>query len=55
MDPALAIQEVTAAGFVLDARSDLLHNADDPRTVPVREGSVQGHTERFAFRFKKPA
>jgi predicted methyltransferase len=54
MDPVLAQQEVTAAGFTLDARSDLLHNADDPKTVPVREGSVQGHTERFAFRFKKP-
>jgi len=54
MDPVLAVQEVTAAGFVLDARSDLLKNPEDPKTVAVREGSVQGRTEKFALRFRKP-
>ena len=54
MDPVLAIQEVTAAGFVLEAHSDLLRNPDDPKNVAVREGSVQGRTEKFALRFRKP-
>ena len=54
MDPALARQEATAAGFVLEAQSDLLANPEDPKTVAVREGSVQGRTERFAYRFRKP-
>jgi predicted methyltransferase len=54
MDPVLARQEVTAAGFVLEAESDLLKNPEDPKNVAVREGSVQGRTERFAFRFRKP-
>jgi predicted methyltransferase len=54
MDPVLAREEVTAAGFVLDAQSDLLKNPDDPKNVAVREGSVQGRTERFAYRFRKP-
>lgn len=55
MDPALAREEVTAAGFVLEAQSDLLANPDDPKTVAVREGSVQGRTERFDYRFRKPS
>jgi predicted methyltransferase len=54
MDPALALEELTAAGFTLDAKSDLLKNPDDPKNVAVREGSVQGHTERFAYRMRKP-
>lgn len=54
IDPAQVIQEVTAAGFVLDAQSDLLRNPDDPKTVGVRDPSVQGETEKFALRFRKP-
>lgn len=54
VDPVLAVEEVTAAGFVLEARSDLLRNPDDPKNVAVREGSVQGRTEKFALRFRKP-
>jgi predicted methyltransferase len=54
IDPAQAIEEVTAAGFVLDAQSDLLKNPDDPKNVGVRDPSVQGETEKFALRFRKP-
>src|SRR5690606_18656066 len=54
IDPAAVIEEVTSAGFALDARSDLLANPDDPKTVGVRDPSVQGETEKFALRFKKP-
>jgi predicted methyltransferase len=55
IDPAQAIAEVTAAGFVLEAQSDLLKNPDDPKTAGVRDPSVQGGTEKFVLRFRKPA
>ncbi len=53
IDPAAVIEEVTAAGFALDAQSDLLANPDDPKTAGVRDPSVQGETEKFALRFRK--
>jgi len=54
IEPAAVIAEVTAAGFALDAQSDVLANPNDPKTVGVRDPSVQGETEKFALRFKKP-
>jgi len=54
IDPAAVITEVTAAGFVLDAQSDLLKNPDDPHDVGVRDPAVQGETDKFALRFRKP-
>ena len=45
---------MTAAGFTLEAESDVLANPDDPKTVGVRDLSVQGETEKFALRFRKP-
>lgn len=54
IEPAAVVQEMTAAGFVLDAQSDLLKNPADPKTVGVRDPSVQGETEKFALRFRKP-
>ena len=53
IDPAAVIEEVTAAGFALDAQSDLLANPADPKTVGVRDPAVQGETEKFALRFRK--
>ncbi|HYD23489.1 MAG TPA: methyltransferase [Croceibacterium sp.] len=54
IDPAAAIEEATAAGFTLEAQSDLLANPADPKTVGVRDPAVQGETEKFALRFRKP-
>jgi predicted methyltransferase len=54
IEPATAIAEVTAAGFALDGQSDVLANPGDPKTVGVRDPSVQGETEKFALRFRKP-
>jgi predicted methyltransferase len=53
IEPAAVIEEVTAAGFTLDAQSDLLANPDDPKTAGVRDPSIQGETEKFAMRFRK--
>jgi predicted methyltransferase len=54
IDPEVVKKEVTGAGFVLDGESQVLHNADDPHTAQVRDASVQGHTDQFALKFRKP-
>ncbi len=46
------ISQVTSAGLVLEATSDLLANPDDPRDISPRE--VEGTSEKFALRFRKP-
>ncbi|APZ99095.1 hypothetical protein BWQ93_11785 [Sphingopyxis sp. QXT-31] len=46
--------EVLAAGFVLDGESPLLANKADTRTVAVFDRSIQGKTDQFVLRFKKP-
>jgi predicted methyltransferase len=54
IDPAAVISEVTGAGFRLDGQSDFLKNTADDHTQAVRESGVQGRTDKFALRFKKP-
>jgi predicted methyltransferase len=54
IDPAAAISEVEAAGFKLDGQSNALANPDDPHTAGVRDPSIQGKTDKFALRFRKP-
>jgi predicted methyltransferase len=49
------IQEVTAAGFTLEARSDVLHNANDTHELKVFDPTIQGKTDQFMLKFKKPA
>jgi predicted methyltransferase len=53
IEPAAVRAEVGAAGFVLDAESDMLANADDPHSLKVFDPSVKGATDRFAYRFVK--
>jgi predicted methyltransferase len=47
-------QEVTAAGFELVGESGMLRNKDDPHTGKVFEGPIQGHTDQFILKFRKP-
>ncbi|HET6970375.1 MAG TPA: methyltransferase [Phenylobacterium sp.] len=47
-------REVEAAGFVLEAESDLLANPADPRTKGVFDDSIRGHTDQFMLKFRKP-
>lgn len=54
VDAALVQREIEAAGFVLDATSDLLANPDDPRNDSVFGEDRRGNTDRFLWRFKKP-
>jgi predicted methyltransferase len=47
-------QEVKAAGFELVGESNLLRNKDDPHTGKVFDGAIQGHTDQFILKFRKP-
>jgi predicted methyltransferase len=52
IEDASVVSEMTSAGFVLDARSDYLHVADDPRDQPFF--SMNGKPDdKFALRFVK--
>lgn len=55
IDPALVKSQILAAGFILEAESDLLKNPNDPGTVNVFDPSIRGKTNQFVFKFRKPA
>jgi len=54
MDKEVAIAELTAAGFVLEAESNLYARPEDPRTANVFDPSIRGKTDQFALRLRKP-
>lgn len=54
IDPAVVKKEVEAAGFVLEARSDVLHNPKDTHRLKVFNPAIRGKTDKFIFRFRKP-
>lgn len=51
IDEDTVVQEITKAGFKLDARSDYLHVASDPREQPFFK--MDTPDDKFALRFKK--
>jgi predicted methyltransferase len=54
IDPAAIIREVQAAGFVLEAQSDLLRNPADTHTLRVFDPQIRSHTDQVFLRFRKP-
>lgn len=52
IDSVAVVDQVTAAGFILEADSDLLHNPADPHDSAARE--FDGVSDKFALRFRKP-
>jgi predicted methyltransferase len=54
IDPELLKREISAAGFVLDAQSDVLRNPEDDHTLPVFDPKIRGKTDRVVLRFRKP-
>lgn len=54
IEAATVIREVEAAGFRLDASSNLLAHAADDHTQKVFETGVRGKTDQFLLRFVKP-
>ena len=54
VDPAVVIADLEAAGFVLEARSSVLANPDDPRTETVFSDVNRWNTDRSVLRFRRP-
>ena len=54
MDKQVALNQLTAAGFVLEEESDLYANPDDDLSLSVFDESVAGKTDQFAWRLRKP-
>jgi predicted methyltransferase len=54
IEESVVKNQLTKAGFVLEAESDVLHNPDDPRTANVFDPSIRGKTDQFMLRFRKP-
>jgi predicted methyltransferase len=55
IDPQTVKNDFTAAGFVFEAESELLRHPGDDRTKLVFDESLRHKTDRFIFRFRKPA
>ena len=54
IEPSTVRAQVEAAGFVFEAESDALINADDPLDIAVFDPKVRGRTSQFAYKFRKP-
>ena len=55
IDPAVVKADFQRAGFVLEEQSDMLRNPADDHTLGVFDPAIRGKTDRFVFRFRKPA
>lgn len=55
IDPARLRREIQAAGFVLEAESDVLRNPADDGTRSVFDPAIRGRTDQVVLRFRKPA
>ena len=55
IDKDLVVEIATAAGFVVEAESDLLANPADDHTQGVFSEGIRGQTDRFLLRLRKPA
>jgi predicted methyltransferase len=54
IDPEVVKKEVEAAGFKLEAESDVLKNPADDHTLKVFNPAIRGKTDKFIFKFRKP-
>ncbi|MEZ5500286.1 MAG: methyltransferase domain-containing protein [Steroidobacteraceae bacterium] len=54
IDPVLVIKEVTAAGFEFVDYSDLHYRPDDSLQFDSQRISLQGYSDRFTLKFRKP-
>jgi predicted methyltransferase len=51
---SVAENELKAAGFQIEARSDILRNAADDRELPSSDSHIRDHTDRFLLRLRRP-
>jgi predicted methyltransferase len=50
----LFLEDAKAAGFTVDARSDMLAHATDDHTKMVFDPALRGRTDQFVVRLRKP-
>ena len=55
IDPAVVKADFERAGFVLEAESRILRVPADDHSKNVFDPSIRGKTDRFMYRFRKPA
>ncbi len=55
IDPAVVKADFERAGFVLEGESDMLRNPADDHMLNVFDPQIRGKTDRFVFKFRKPA
>jgi predicted methyltransferase len=55
IDPAAVKQQVLDAGFEYVGETDVLRNPADDHTRNVFDPAIRGHTDQFAYKFRKPA
>lgn len=54
IEPAVVRREVEAVGFRFVGESKVLANPDDPHTAGPFDKTIQGRTDQFIFKFRKP-
>ena len=54
IDPEAIVRAVEAAGFRLEAQSDLLRNPRDDHTLRVFDPAIRGRTDQAILKFRKP-
>ena len=54
IDRQIVIDELEAAGFVLEASNDVLRNREDDYSKGVFDPGMRGNTDRFVLKFRKP-
>jgi len=55
IDPEVIVRTALAAGFRLEAESDLLRNPQDSHRLRVFDAAVRGRTDQVILKFRKPA
>ena len=55
IDPAVVRADFERAGFEYVGESNLLRNPEDDHSKNVFDPSIRGRTDRFAYRFRRPA
>ena len=54
IDPQIILAAAGAAGFRLEARSELLRNPADNHRLSVFDPLIRGHTDQVVLKFRKP-
>jgi len=54
IEKSVVIADLEAAGFNLEAESDILRNPEDDHSKSVFAPEIRGQSDRFVLRFRKP-